>query len=347
MCLHRFLRLHRLWRNRYTPHRFCYCRCYLHHRSRSGAIIFRNLCFFLLIPIKAHSSHKNCQCQTHRSRIRKNRSFLFSPFLRIFTVYDLSEISDSPVLHFLGCLSALFLATFDHIRLHLRIFLIINIIPAQFCHHAAIITEKSILPFSRIHQHQDLFPSEMSEMYFHKKLRDLHCYLRLCKKPSHDLLLRKILILILLQFLPEFFRKVNMFCRSLHAVCCNGTFYKNTGHICSPLNFTCKYRHTSLAFRLFIFCQAAEKCVYIIFYINPVISVRQPDLPYISRHGKRFLCGFLFCCVLLINDFYHLISLLLSKHSTVKMRILAECKSLSTEFSDRFRTMHIFPFFRI
>ena len=187
----------------------------------------------------------------------------------------------------------------------------------------------------------------MSEMYFHKKLRDLHCYLRLCKKPSHDLLLRKILILILLQLLPEFFRKVNMFCRSLHAICCNGTFYKNTGHICSPLNFTCKYCHTSLAFRLFIFCQAAEKCVYIIFYINPVVSVRQPDLPYISRHGKRFLCGFLFCCVLLINDFYHLISPLLSKHSTVKMRILAECKSLSTEFSDRFRTMHIFPFFRI
>ena len=101
--------------------------------------------FFSADSDKSHSSHKNCQCQTHRSRIRKNRSFLFSPFLRIFTIYDLSEISDSPVLHFLGCLSALFLAAFDHIRLHLRIFLIINIIPAQFCHHAAIITEKGIL----------------------------------------------------------------------------------------------------------------------------------------------------------------------------------------------------------
>ncbi len=50
-------------------------------------------------------------------------------------------------------------------------------------------------------------------------------------------------------------------------------------------------------------------------------------------------------CVLLINDFYHLISLLLSKHSTVKMRILAECKSLSREFSDISCTTGIFFLF--
>ena len=308
MCLQRFLRLHRLWRNRYPPHRFCYCRCYLHHRSRSGAIIFRNLCFFLLIPIKAHSSHKNCQCQTHRSRIRKNRSFLFSPFLRIFTVYDLSEISDSPVLHFLGCFSALFLAAFNHIRLHLRIFLIINIISGQFCHCAAIITEKCIFPFSRIHQHQNLFSPKMSEMYFHQEFCDLYCYLRLCKKPSHNFLFLEVLFLVILNLLPDFFRKINMFRRCLHPICRQGTLYINAGHICRPLDFTGKHCHIPLAFCLSILCKTAEKCVYIIFYIDPVISVCQPDLSYVPRHGKRFLYCSLIFLVLLINDLYHLIS---------------------------------------
>ena len=148
----------------------------------------------------------------------------------------------------------------------------------------------------------------MSEMYFHQEFCDLYCYLRLCKEPSHNFLFLEVLFLVILNLLPDFFRKINMFRRCLHPICRQGTLYINAGHICRPLDFTGKHCHIPLAFCLSILCKTAEKCVYIIFYIDPVISVCQPDLSYVPRHGKRFLYCSLIFLVLLINDLYHLIS---------------------------------------
>ena len=56
------------------------------------------------------------------------------------------------------------------------------------------------------------------------------------------------------------------------------------------------------------FSAVFQKRTGIIFYIDPVISVCQPDLSYVPRHGKRFLYCSLIFLVLLINDLYHLIS---------------------------------------
>ena len=139
---------------------FRYHRRYLHHRSGSRTIIFRNSFFPLLIPVKIHTSYQNCQRQTHCGRIRKNGSFLL-PLLWFLAVYDLSKIPDSLVLYFFRCLPAFSLASFDHICLHLRIFLIINIMSSHLHNFSEFVCIEDFFLFPRISASESFLPQNV------------------------------------------------------------------------------------------------------------------------------------------------------------------------------------------
>ena len=175
----------------------------------------------IIILIKLYANRQHSQHKTGCCRIRKNRSSFFC-FLRFFCMFLLNDLSKS--FNRVVCNQLLFRLIqfrilFQHIRLHLRIFFIINIISTLSQQSAIVIAEKSLLFFYRIHQHKHFFSAKKFHMDPLHAFCHFHLKRFLRQEPPYNFLPCKIVFCFLMKFLPCKITELYMLCRNLPCLC--------------------------------------------------------------------------------------------------------------------------------
>ena len=137
----------------------------------------------------------------------------------MFLLNDLSKSFNRVVCNQLLFRLIQFRILFQHIRLHLRIFFIINIISTLSQQSAIVIAEKSLLFFYRIHQHKRFFSAKKFHMDPLHAFCHFHLKRFLRQEPPYNFLPCKIMFYFLMKFLPCKITELYMLCRNLPCLC--------------------------------------------------------------------------------------------------------------------------------
>ena len=266
----------------------------------------------LVILIKPYSYGSHSHDQTSCRGIRKNRRLL----LRFRRLFCFLFPDDPPECFYRVILDRFLFRTgnirnlLQHIRLHLRIFFIVQIISCLTHKKIIFVSEKGLLLLRRIHQHKYLFsPAKMPEMYSLKKICSLHWQRPRCKKPSGNFLPLEIFLKFLMNTLPHFFRKINVFCGNFRVLHSQSASDKYIGRSADPFALPCKDRQTAFVLP-FVYrtCFFLQKSISIILHIDSVIFAGLTDLTYILRHRKHPFTALRLLFLIFIDDLYHMIS---------------------------------------